>query len=70
MLIFGQLCGRLSTVQMVFVGVGWVVVGCRGGCGGVGLVVGGYPLLLPSSSYDLLLGCCEHWGRSSLIEER
>ena len=22
MLIFGQLCGRLSTVQMVFVGVG------------------------------------------------
>ena len=46
------------------------MVGCRGGCGGVGLVVGGYPLLLPSSSYDLLLGRCEHWGRSSLIEKR
>ena len=39
-----------------------VLVGCRGGDGGAGLVVGGYPLLLPSSSYDLLLGCCEHWG--------
>ena len=66
-MILGQLCGRLSTVQMICVGVGWVVVGA------VMVVVvvvldwwlGGYPRLLPSSSsssssYDLL-GCCERW---------
>ena len=35
----GQLCGGLSTVQIVCVGIGWVVVGCDGG-GGARLVVG------------------------------
>ena len=43
MLILGQLCGGISTVQMVCISVGWVVVGCNGGSGA------GYHSLLPSS---------------------
>ena len=33
MLILGQLCGGISTIQMVCVSVGWVVVGWDGGSG-------------------------------------
>ena len=61
-MILGQLCDGLSTVQMICVGVGWVVVG---EVMAVVVVVldwwlGGYPRLL-SSSYYVLLGCCECW---------
>ena len=52
----GQLCGGLSTIQMVCFGVGWVVVGCGdrggGGGGGVGLVVGWL-----SSSFSFFFLC-------------
>ena len=68
MLILGQLCGGLSTIQMVCVGVGWVVLGC-GGDGGVGLVVG-WLSSFSSFFYVLLLGCCGCWGREVVWQRR
>ena len=69
-LILGQLCGRLSTVQMICVGVGWVVVGA------VMVVVVVVGRLSSTSSFFFFFfflcfaGLLWTLGWSSLIEER